>query len=113
MDVNAVRAMWKVYSATTDNPYHITDNAMWQQVESIEAVDGQLPRQGHHEGSVLPPPRVCAPSQSTPRLEDVNLFNEGFVDKPLDQYWAGPFKIGEWNSSPEGSHPGQERQVVG
>lgn len=40
MDVNAVRAMWKVYSAVTDNPYHITDNTMWQQVESIEAVDG-------------------------------------------------------------------------
>ena len=34
-----------------------------------------------------------------PALEDVNLFNDGFVDKPLDQYWAGPFKIGEWNSS--------------
>ena len=42
-------------------------------------------------------PPVCA-RKSTP-LEDVNLFNEGFVDKPLDQYWAGPFKVGEWNSS--------------
>ena len=40
MDVKAVQACWKVYRATTDNPYHITDNTMWQQVESIEAVDG-------------------------------------------------------------------------
>ena len=22
-----------------------------------------------------------------------------FVDKPMDQYWAGPFKVSNWNSS--------------
>ena len=34
-----------------------------------------------------------------PALTDKELFNNGFVNKPLDQYWSGPFKIGEWNSS--------------
>lgn len=99
MDVNAVRAMWKVYSAVTDNPYHITDNTMWQQVESIEAVDGD----NFHvkvtmKAPYYPSEGLCA-FAIHPALEDVNLFNEGFVDKPLDQYWAGPFKVGEWNSS--------------
>ena len=99
MDVNAVRAMWKVYSAVTDNPYHITDNQMWQQVESIEAVDGD----NYHVKVTMKTPYY--PSEGLcafaihPALEDVNLFNDGFVDKPLDQYWAGPFKVGEWNSS--------------
>ena len=99
MDVNAVRAVWKVYRATTDNPYHITDNTMWQQVESIEAVDGD----NFHvkvtmKAPYYPSEGLCA-FAIHPALEDVNLFNEGFVDKPLDQYWAGPFKVGEWNSS--------------
>ena len=40
MDVNAVRAYWKAYRSATDNPYHITDSQMWQQVESIESVGG-------------------------------------------------------------------------
>ena len=99
MDVKAVQACWKVYRATTDNPYHITDNTMWQQVESIEAVDGD----NFHvkvtmKAPYYPSEGLCA-FAIHPALEDVNLFNEGFVDKPLDQYWAGPFKIGEWNSS--------------
>ena len=91
--------MWKVYSAVTDNPYHITDNQMWQQVESIEAVDGD----NYHVKVTMKTPYY--PSEGLcafaihPALEDVSLFNDGFVDKPLDQYWAGPFKIGEWNSS--------------
>jgi len=99
MDVKAVQACWKVYSAVTDNPYHITDNQMWQQVESIEAVDGD----DRHVKVTMKTPYY--PSEGLcafaihPALEDVNLFNDGFVDKPLDQYWAGPFKIGEWNSS--------------
>ena len=36
-----------------------------------------------------------------PALTDKELFNQGFVDKPLDQYWAGPYKVAEngWNSA--------------
>ena len=99
MDVKAVQACWKVYSAASDNPYHIIDNAMWQQVESIEAVDGD----NYHVKVTMKTPYypsegLCAYAIH-PALVDTALFNDGFVDKPLDQYWAGPFKIGEWNSS--------------
>ena len=51
--------------------------------------------------------------RNPPALEDVNLFNEGFVEKPLDQYWAGPLQGWRSGTPPEGAHPGQERQVVG
>ena len=72
---------------------------MWQQVESIEAVDGD----NFHVKVTMKTPYypsegLCALAIH-PALEDTALFNDGFVDKPLDQYWAGPFKIGEWNSS--------------
>ena len=71
--MNAVRAMWKVYRATTDNPYHITDNTMWQQVESIEAVDGD----NFHvkvtmKAPYYPSEGLCA-FAIHPALEDVNL----------------------------------------
>ena len=99
IDVNAVRAYWKAYRAATDNPYHITDSIMWQQVESIEAVDGD----DRHVKVTMKTPYypsegLCAFAMH-PALEDEKLFNEGFIDKPLDQYWAGPFKVGEWNAS--------------
>ena len=29
-----------------------------------------------------------------PALKDPELFNNGF-DKPLDKYWAGPYKVQE------------------
>ena len=81
MDVNAVRAMWKVYSAVTDNPYHITDNTMWQQVESIEAVDGTTPRQGHHEGPYYPSEGLCA-SQSTPHWKTSTSSTKASLTSP-------------------------------
>ena len=37
--------------------------------------------------------------RNPPRTGRRQPLQRGFVDKPLDQYWAGPFKIGEWNSS--------------
>ena len=100
MDVEAVRTMWKIYRTTGDsNPYHITDSTMWQQVESIEAVGGDTRHvKVTMKTPYYPSEGLCA-FAIHPALEDVNLFNDGFVDKPLDQYWAGPFKIGEWNSS--------------
>ena len=73
MDVNAVRAVWKVYRATTDNPYHITDNTMWQQVESIRAVDGDnFPSRSLEAPYYL---RGLCAFTIHPRLEDVNLFS--------------------------------------
>lgn len=32
-------------------------------------------------------------------MTDEKLFNSGFIKKPLDKYWAGSFKMGEWNST--------------
>ncbi len=34
-----------------------------------------------------------------PALEDVETFNNGFVDKPRPEWAAGPFIVDEWNSS--------------
>ena len=108
MDVNAVRAHVEglPHSPVTATPYHITDSQMWQQVESIEAVDGD----NFHVKVTMKTPYY--PSEGLcafaihPALEDTALFNDGFVDKPLDKYWAGPFKVGEWNSSQK-VHPGR------
>lgn len=34
-----------------------------------------------------------------PALEDVETFNNGFIDKPRPEWGAGPFTVEEWNSS--------------
>ena len=100
IDVNAVKSYQTIYrGAAEGKDYQITPSPIWEQVASVEAVDGD----DRHVKVTMSKPWYPIEGSFTsflhPAFTDVKFFNDGMNDKPLDQYWAGPFKIGEWNSS--------------
>ena len=99
VDVEAVKAYWEIYKGGGDSGYSIIPNPFWGQIESIEAVDGDK----FHVKITMATPyylsEVIGTYAAHPALIDKELFNTGFVDKPLDKYWSGPYKVGNWNSS--------------
>ena len=98
VDVEAIRAAWTVYR-NPDDGYNVIATPFWQQVASIDPVDGDKTRVKIVMSKPLYPAETLGLLGLHPALTDKELFNNGFVNKPMDQYWSGPFKIGEWNSS--------------
>ena len=82
-----------------DDGYNVIAAPFWQQVASIDPVDGDKTRVKIVMSKPLYPAETLGLLGLHPALTDKELFNNGFVNKPMDQYWSGPFKIGEWNSS--------------
>ena len=100
IDVNAVKSYQTIYTAAASgSDYQITPSPIWEQVASVEAVDGDT----RHVKVTMSKPWYPIEGSFTsflhPAFVDVAFFNDGMNGKPLDQYWAGPFKVGEWNSS--------------
>ena len=100
IDVNAVKSYQTIYTAAASgSDYQITPSPIWEQVASVEAVDGDT----RHVKVTMSKPWYPIEGSFTsflhPAFADPKFFNDGLNDKPLDQYWAGPFKVGEWNSS--------------
>lgn len=98
VDIEAIRAAWTVYRNPEDG-YNVIATPFWQQVASIDPVDGDKTRVKIVMSKPLYPAETLGLLGLHPALTDKELFNNGFVNKPMDQYWSGPFKIGEWNSS--------------
>ncbi len=98
VDIEAVRTAWTVYRSS-DNGFNVTANPFWQQVASIDPVDGDKTHVKIVMSKPLYPADILGLLAVHPALADKELFNNGFVNKPLDQYWSGPFKVGEWNAS--------------
>ena len=98
VDIEAIRAAWTVYR-NPDDGYNVIAAPFWQQVASIDPVDGDKTRVKIVMSKPLYPAETLGLLGLHPALTDKELFNNGFVNKPMDQYWSGPFKIGEWNSS--------------
>ena len=100
IDVNAVKSYQTIYTAAASgSDYQITPSPIWEQVASVEAVDGDT----RHVKVTMSKPWYPIEGSFTsflhPAFVEPKFFNDGLNDKPLDQYWAGPFKVGEWNSS--------------
>ena len=100
IDVNAGKSYQTIYTAAASgSDYQITPSPIWEQVASVEAVDGDT----RHVKVTMSKPWYPIEGSFTsflhPAFADPKFFNDGLNDKPLDQYWAGPFKVGEWNSS--------------
>lgn len=98
VDIEAIRAAWTIYRNPEDG-YNVIASPFWQQVASIDSVDGDKTRVKIVMSKPIYPAETLGLLGLHPALTDKELFNNGFVNKPLDQYWSGPFKVGEWNSS--------------
>jgi ABC superfamily ATP binding cassette transporter, binding protein len=99
IDIEALRTTWEILRGKDGggNDYRIHDGGAWKQIASIEEAGDK-----HTISITMKTPWYPADGSLCiflhPALKDPELFNNGF-DKPLDKYWAGPYKVQEWNTA--------------
>ena len=99
IDIDAVQAFWDIYKGGSDAGYQLYDDPAWQNLASLEAVDGDK----YHIKATSKTPWYPADGLYAravhPALKDKDLFNEGFNNKIDDKYFAGPYRLDNWDSS--------------
>ena len=99
IDIESVRAAHKIFTAPAGE-YQITDAPMWKQVKSVEEDGDKFSVKVTMEKPYYPiDGGFIIATFIHPALVDKKLFNDGFINKPLDKYWAGPFKVENWDAS--------------
>lgn len=95
----ALQSTWNIFKSL-DNGYNIVTSGIYEFVESVEKGEDEY-------SATVTFSKPFYPLQSLfsvilhPALEDVELFNNGFVDAPHPEYWAGPFTLADkgWDST--------------
>lgn len=95
----ALQSTWNIFKSL-DNGYNIVTSGIYEFVESVEKGEDDY-------SATVTFSKPYYPLQSLfseilhPALEDVELFNNGFVDNPHPEYWAGPFTLADkgWDST--------------
>ena len=99
IDIESVRAAHRIFTAPAGE-YQVTDAPMWKQVKSVEEDGDKFSVKVTMEKPYYPIDGGFVISTFIhPALVDKKLFNDALVDKPLDKYWAGPFKVENWDVS--------------
>ena len=99
IDIESVRAAHRIFTAPAGE-YQVTDAPMWKQVKSVEENGDKFSVKVTMEKPYYPIDGGFVISTFIhPALVDKKLFNDALVDKPLDKYWAGPFKVENWDVS--------------
>ena len=99
IDIESVRAAHKIFTAPAGE-YQVTDAPMWKQVKNVEENGDKFSVKVTMEKPYYPIDGGFVISTFIhPALVDKKLFNDGLINKPLDKYWAGPFKVENWDVS--------------
>ena len=99
IDIESVRAAHRIFTAPAGE-YQVTDAPMWKQVKSVEENGDKFSVKVTMEKPYYPiDGGFVIATFIHPALVDKKLFDEGLIDKPLDKYWAGPFKVENWDVS--------------
>ena len=99
IDIESVRAAHKIFTAPAGE-YQVTDAPMWKQVKSVEENGDKFSVKVTMEKPYYPiDGGFIIATFIHPALVDKKLFNDGLINKPLDKYWAGPFKVENWDTS--------------
>ena len=99
IDIESVRAAHRIFTAPAGE-YQVTDAPMWKQVKSVEENGDKFSVKVTMEKPYYPIDGGFVISTFIhPALVDKKLFNDGLINKPLDKYWAGPFKVENWDAS--------------
>ena len=99
IDIESVRAAHKIFTAPAGE-YQVTDAPMWKQVKSVEEDGDKFSVKVTMEKPYYPiDGGFIITTFIHPALVDKKLFNDGLINKPLDKYWAGPFKVENWDVS--------------
>ena len=99
IDIESVRAAHKIFTAPAGE-YQVTDAPMWKQVKNVEENGDKFSVKVTMEKPYYPiDGGFVIATFIHPALVDKKLFNDGLINKPLDKYWAGPFKVENWDAS--------------
>ena len=99
IDIESVRAAHRIFTAPAGE-YQVTDAPMWKQVKSVEENGDKFSVKVTMEKPYYPiDGGFVIATFIHPALVDKKLFNDGLINKPLDKYWAGPFKVENWDTS--------------
>ena len=99
IDIESVRAAHKIFTAPAGE-YQVTDAPLWKQVKSVEENGDKFSVKVTMEKPYYPiDGGFIIATFIHPALVDKKLFNDGLINKPLDKYWAGPFKVENWDTS--------------
>ena len=99
IDIESVRAAHRIFTAPAGE-YQVTDAPMWKQVKSVEEDGDKFSVKVTMEKPYYPiDGGFIIATFIHPALVDKKLFNDGLINKPLDKYWAGPFKVENWDTS--------------
>ena len=99
INYKALQSTWNIFKSL-DNGYNIVSSGIYEFVESVEKGEDDY-------SATVTFSKPYYPLQSLfseilhPAMEDVELFNNGFVDNPHPEYWAGPFTLADkgWDST--------------
>ena len=89
----ALQSTWNIFKSL-DNGYNIVSSGIYEFVESVERAKTTTA-----QSSPSPSPSTRCRASSlrfcTPHWKTSRLFNNGFVDAPHPEYWAGPFTLAD------------------
>ena len=99
INYKALQSTWNVFKSL-DNGYNIVSSGIYEFVESIEKTEDDYSVMVTFSKPYYPLQSLFAEILH-PAFEDVELFNNGFVDNPHPEYWAGPFTLADkgWDST--------------
>lgn len=99
INYKALQSTWNIFKSL-DNGYNIVSSGIYEFVESVEKTEDDYSVKVTFSKPYYPLQSLFAEILH-PALEDVKLFNDGFVDDPHPEYWAGPFTLADkgWDST--------------
>lgn len=99
INYKALQSTWNIFKSL-DNGYNIVSSGIYEFVESVEKTEDDYSVMVTFAKPYYPLQSLFAEILH-PAMEDVELFNNGFVDNPHPEYWAGPFTLADkgWDST--------------
>lgn len=99
INYKALQSTWNIFKSL-DNGYNIVSSGIYEFVESVEKTEDDYSVTVTFSKPYYPLQSLFAEILH-PAMEDVELFNNGFVDNPHPEYWAGPFTLADkgWDST--------------
>lgn len=99
INYKALQSTWNIFKSL-DNGYNIVSSGIYEFVESVEKTEDDYSVMVTFSKPYYPLQGLFAEILH-PAMEDVELFNNGFVDNPHPEYWAGPFTLADkgWDST--------------
>ncbi|MEX3611017.1 ABC transporter family substrate-binding protein [Rothia sp. LK2588] len=101
VDIETLRATWEILGKGLDRGFDLVDPGPHELIESIEEDGDKFTVKVTMKTPYQPASDIFGGEFGVyhPAMNDKKVFNEGFVNKPHPEWYAGPFKLDSWDSS--------------